>query len=78
MYTMPPPIAATAIMGWFPRVARRTASTDHAAASSSEPAASASVPSGVPVSPRSWTIRASMGKAVIDIAAPSTGTPAPA
>jgi hypothetical protein len=35
-----------------------------------DPAASARVPSGVPESPRSWTIRASIGKAVIDIAAP--------
>ena len=39
-----------------------------------EPAASASVPTTVPVRPRSKMIRASMGNAVIDIAAPMNGT----
>ncbi len=38
--------------------------------SSTEPAASASVPSAVPPMPRSWMMRASTGNAVTDIAAP--------
>ena len=38
--------------------------------SSTDPAASASVPSAVPPMPRSWMMRASTGNAVTDIAAP--------
>ena len=53
-----------------PKVASTTASTHQAAASSMAPAASARVPSGVPESPRSEMIRASIGKAVMAIAAP--------
>ena len=53
-----------------PKLASTTASTHQATASSMQPAARASVPSAVPVSPRSWMMRASIGNAVIDIAAP--------
>ena len=52
------------------RLASTTPSRVHAIMSSTEPAASASVPSAVPPMPRSWMMRASTGNAVTDIAAP--------
>jgi hypothetical protein len=60
----------TASTGLPLKLATTTARTHQAAASSMHPAASASVPSAVPVSPRSWMIRASIGNAVMARAAP--------
>lgn len=42
----------------------------HADASSNAPAVNAKVPKGLVARPRSWMMRASIGKAVIAIAAP--------
>ena len=68
-----PPSAMTAIHGSCPRLASTSASTPQAAASSIAPAAIASAPTVVPVNPRSKMMRASIGKAVIAIAAPMKG-----
>ncbi len=67
---MPPPIASHACAQLPPKLASTIARMHQAAASSIAPAVSARVPSGVPVSPRSWMMRASIGNAVIAIAAP--------
>jgi hypothetical protein len=56
--------------GPSPNVASTIASTIHAPASSIAPADSDSDPSGDFESPRSWMIRASIGKAVIAMHAP--------
>ena len=56
--------------GPSPKLASTIAINIQAAASSIAPAESDRVPIGVPDSPRSWMIRASMGKAVIAMAAP--------
>ena len=66
----PPQIALTATMAPPPKLARTIASTHQAPASSMAPADRDSEPIGVPLSPRSWMIRASMGKAVMEMAAP--------
>ena len=67
---MPPPIASHACSQLPPKLASTIARMHQAAASSIAPAVSASVPSGVPARPRSWMIRASIGNAVIAMAAP--------
>ena len=67
---MAPPIAIQACVHCPPKLASTTARMHQAAASSTAPAVSARVPSGVPAMPRSWMIRASMGKAVMEMAAP--------
>ena len=67
---MPPPTASHAPVQLPPKLASTTARMHQAAASSTAPAVSARVPSEVPAMPRSWMMRASIGKAVMAMAAP--------
>ena len=73
--TEPPPMASSAVDAVALRLARTMARIAQADASSMAPAASASVPSDEPARPRSRMMRASMGNAVIDIAAPMNNMP---
>ncbi len=66
----PPPMAIRAMLQSDWKLASTTANTHQAATSSSEPAAKASVPIEVLLRPCSKMMRASIGKAVIDMAAP--------
>ena len=65
-----PPTAVTAMPAPAPKLARTMARMIQAPASPMAPADRDRVPSGVPDSPRSWMMRASMGKAVMEMAAP--------
>ena len=66
----PPPMARTATPGPPPNVASTSASTHQDTASSNAPAVRDSVPSDVLARPRSFMIRASIGKAVKAMQAP--------
>ena len=71
---IPPPMAMRTMLQSELKLANTTASTHHAAISSMLPAANARVPSEVLVKPCSKMMRASIGKAVMAMAAPMNST----